>query len=263
MNYWEAALMGLLQGLTEFLPVSSSGHLELSRVILGVESSDNLFFTLVVHVATCLSTIIIFRKDISNIFTGLFERTWNQSHSYLLNIVVSMVPIFFVGLLFEKEVESYFFGNITLVGIMLCFTALLLSFTFFFKPQPGKLGPAKAMIIGVAQALAIAPGISRSGATIATGLLLGIDKEEVTKFSFLMVLAPILGAMILKILDIVKADQVDSIGMGPLSIGFLAAFFAGLVACQWMIKIVKQGKLIYFAIYCLIIGLLAIFGFVG
>ncbi len=258
MNEIQALLLGLLQGLTEFLPVSSSGHLEIGHVVLGVQSENNLLFDITVHVATVLSTLVVFRKDIISLFKGLFAFQWNESTIYISKLLLSAVPVMFIGILFKSQVEKLFTGNLLLVGSMLMVTALLLSFAHFAKKGTNKITFGKSLLIGLAQALAVMPGISRSGATIATGLLVKTKKEEVARFSFLMVLIPILGAAFL---DILGGDFTsgENIGIIPLTIGFFAAFISGLLACSWMIKIIKKGKLIYFAIYCLIIGLIAIF----
>lgn len=258
MTEIQALILGLLQGLTEFLPVSSSGHLELGHALLGDQSVDNLRFALVVHVATVLSTIIVFRKDILELLRGLFAFQWNEPTKFVARLLFSAIPVLILGLFFKDQVEALFTGNLMLVGSMLIFTALLLALPGFIKVNDGKITFLKAFIIGIAQAIAVIPGISRSGSTIATGLLLGVKKENVARFSFLMVLIPILGAAFL---DLVGGDlgASESIGTGPLLIGFLAAFVSGLLACSWMIKIVKRGKLIYFSIYCLIVGLIAIF----
>ncbi|MCG6187393.1 undecaprenyl-diphosphate phosphatase [Maribellus maritimus] len=258
MNEIQALILGLLQGLTEFLPVSSSGHLEIGHVILGVQSENNLLFDITVHVATVLSTLVVFRKDIVSLFKGLFAFQWNESTIFVSKLLLSAVPVMILGLLFKDQVEKLFTGNLLLVGSMLLVTALLLSFAHFAKKGEKKITFGKSLIIGIAQALAVMPGISRSGATIATGLLLKTKRDEVARFSFLMVLIPILGAAFL---DIVGGDFTsgETIGTIPLLVGFLAAFASGLLACAWMIRIIKKGKLIYFAIYCLIIGLIAIF----
>ena len=258
MNEIQALILGLIQGLTEFLPVSSSGHLEIGHVVLGVQTENNLLFDITVHVATVLSTLVVFRKDIVSLFTGLFAFQWNESTKYISKLLLSAVPVMLLGLLFKDEIEQLFTGNLILVGSMLIVTALLLSFAHFTKKGSGEITFGKSVIIGIAQALAVIPGISRSGSTIATGLLLKTKKDEVARFSFLMVLIPILGAAFL---DIVGRDfsSGETVGTVPLLIGFVAAFVSGLLACAWMIKIVKKGKIIYFAIYCLIIGLIAIF----
>ncbi|MCK5168690.1 MAG: undecaprenyl-diphosphate phosphatase [Bacteroidales bacterium] len=257
MNWLEALILGLVQGLTEFLPVSSSGHLELGKHILGVEYSENLTFTVVVHGATVLSTIIIFWKTIVDLFKDLFKFKWNESTQYIFKIFVSMIPVVIVGLLFQEEIESLFTGNILFVGFMLLITAALLAFTYYAKERQKDISFKNSFIIGIAQALAVLPGISRSGATIATGLYLGNKKENVAKFSFLMVLLPIIAANIKDLMDLDLSRQ-SAVSITPLIIGFVAAFISGLLACKWMLKIVKSGKLIYFALYCLIVGLVAI-----
>lgn len=255
MSIIEAIILGILQGLTEFLPVSSSGHIELGKYFLGVETTDNLLFSIIVHGATALSTIIVFRKDILIIIKDLFAFEWNESTQFSAKILLSMIPVGVVGVLFEDNIEALFGGQITLVASMLLFTGVLLSITYFAKNTTGNVTFGKSIIVGLAQAVAIIPGISRSGSTIATGLLLGIDKEKITRFSFLMVLPPIIGATLLKIKDFLEAPQIASdISTIALSLGFLSAFIAGIFACTWMINIVKKGKLIYFAIYCLVLG---------
>jgi undecaprenyl-diphosphatase len=255
MNEIQALILGLLQGLTEFLPVSSSGHLEIGHAVLGVKTANNLLFAVVVHVATVLSTIVVFRKDVLTLLIDLMAFQWNESTSYVFKLLFSSIPVVILGLFFAEEVEQFFIGNLVLVGSMLLITTTLLTFA---KNGEGKITWGRAFLIGIAQALAVMPGISRSGATIATGLLIKTKKDEVARFSFLMVLIPILGALLL---DIIAGDFSEEmvIGTGPLIIGFTAAFISGLLACSWMIRIVKQGKLIYFAVYCLIVGLIAIF----
>ena len=259
MTLIEAIILGIIQGLTEFLPVSSSGHIELGTVLLGVQSKDNLLFSVIVHCATALSTIVVFRKDIAEIFAGLFSLEWNESKDYAAKILLSMVPVLIIGLLFKDQIESFFGGNVLLVGLMLLLTGTLLALTYYAKDQVGIVTYPKALIIGIAQAVAIMPGISRSGSTIATALLAGVEKGRAAKFSFLMVLGPIIGASLLELKDYLEAPVANGIGTTPLIVGFLAAFISGLLACQWMIAIVKRGKLIYFAIYCFIIGAIAIF----
>lgn len=258
MTALQAFLLGIIQGLTEFLPVSSSGHLEIGHELLGVEGHNNLLFAVVVHGATVLSTLVVFRKDILSLLKGLFAFQWNEETRYVSYLLLSAIPVGVLGVLFKDQVEALFTGNLVFVGAMLLVTALLLAFTYFAKSREKKIGWLDALIIGVAQAMAVMPGISRSGSTIATGLLLGKKREDMARFSFLMVLIPILGA---NFLDIVGGEMSaeSSIGILPLSVGFVAAFVSGLLACSWMIKIVKKGKLIYFAAYCLLIGLIAIF----
>jgi len=257
MNTLEALLLGIIQGLSEFLPISSSGHLEIGKVLLGAETSESMMFTIAVHGATVLSTLVVFRQEIGQLIRGFFRFQWNEETQYISKIVVSMIPVLIVGLLFESQLESLFSGNLVLVGSMLLYTALLLGFTYFKKSGRKTISFLDAFIIGIAQAIATVPGISRSGSTIATGLLLGNKKEEVSKFSFLMVLVPIIGANLLSLKD---AEFSSDAGISALSlgVGFLAAFIVGLLACRWMIKIVNQGKLIWFALYCALAGITAI-----
>lgn len=258
MTTLEALILGIIQGLAEFLPVSSSGHLEIGKVLLGADTSESMMFTIAVHGATVLSTLVIFRKEILQLIIGLFQFKWNEETKYVAKIAVSMIPVLVVGLLFEEQLEAMFTGNLVLVGSMLLYTAILLGFTYFKKSGYKTIGFLDAFIIGIAQAIAVIPGISRSGSTIATGLLLGNKREEISKFSFLMVLAPIIGANLLSLKD---ADFSADAGISALSliVGFLAAFIIGMVACRLMIKIVNKGKLIWFAVYCAVVGLVAIF----
>ncbi len=257
MNIIQAIILGIVQGLTEFLPISSSGHIELGKALLGIEARKDLTFTVVVHGGTVLSTIVVFRKDILEIFEDLRERQWNESTQYLAKIFISMIPVVIIGLLFQEEIEGFFFGNIFLVGNMLLVTGGMLIFTYFSRDHDQEITFKNAFIVGLAQAFALLPGISRSGSTIATALLLRVKKDVATKFSFLMVLIPIIGA---NLKDILFGNLTnEGIGFLPLLVGFLAAFFAGLLACSWMVNIVKKGKLIYFAIYCFIVGMIAIY----
>lgn len=259
MTIIESVILGIIQGLTEFLPVSSSGHLEIGSVLLGVKSKDNLLFSIVVHGATALSTILVFRKDIFIIITDILKFEWNESVEFSLKILISIIPVGIVGVLFEDQIEAFFGGRVVLVGAMLMLTGILLSFTFFKGKNTGEISYLKALLIGISQAIAIMPGISRSGATISTALILGVEKEKATRFSFLMVLIPIVGAMMLKVKDVIEEPSLASdISLISLLAGFIAAFLSGLLACNWMIRIVKKGKLIYFAIYCFIVGLIAI-----
>lgn len=258
MSEIEALVLGLLQGLTEYLPVSSSGHLAIGSALFGIEGEENLTFTIAVHVATVLSTLVVLWKEISWIFKGLFKFQDNEEARYVLNIIVSMIPIGIVGVFFKDTVEEIFGSGLLIVGCMLLLTAVLLAFSYFAKPrQKEKIGMKDAFIIGLAQAVAVMPGLSRSGSTIATGLLLGNKKEKLAQFSFLMVIPPILGEALL---DAVKAVHggasaaVGDISLASLAVGFVAAFVAGCVACKWMLNIVKKGKLIYFAVYCAIVG---------
>lgn len=259
MNYLEALILGIIQGLTEFLPVSSSGHLEIGKAILGVQVEDNLVFTVVVHAGTVLSTIIVFRKYILDLLKGLTKFKYNEETKYVCKIALSMVPVGIVGVFFKDDVEALFATDnmMFLVGCCLLFTAAILAFTYYAKEKQKDVSYRDAFLIGVAQTCAILPGLSRSGSTIATGLLLGNKKENIARFSFLMVLVPILGENILSLL---KGDLAAnaSISAGVLAVGFLSAFISGLLACSWMVKIVSKGKLIYFAIYCLIVGLISI-----
>jgi undecaprenyl-diphosphatase len=253
MTWIEALILGIVQGLTEFLPVSSSGHLELGKVILGVNAEKSLIFTVVVHGATVMSTIVIFRKDIWKLLIGLFAFKWNEETKYIAKIAVSMIPVLIVGFTFAEEIEVLFTGNLFLVGSMLMVTALLLAFSYYAKQREKEISYADSFIIGVAQTLAVIPGISRSGATISTGLLLKNKKDGIARFSFLMVLVPIIGANLKDLMD-GKLSTDSNVSFTALIVGFLAAFISGLLACNWMIGIVKKGKLIYFAIYCFIVG---------
>ena len=257
MSWLEALILGLVQGLTEFLPVSSSGHLELGKYLLGINAEKSLVFTIVVHGATVLSTIVVFWKDLWLLIKGLFQFKRNEETLYILKLIVSMIPVLIIGLFFIDEVEQFFTGNIVFVGSMLLITSVLLASTIFVKSNFRNIRFLDAFIIGIAQAFAVLPGISRSGATISTGLIIGNKKELITKFSFLMVLIPIIGANAKSMLN---GDISTGAGIGilPLVVGFLAAFLSGLFACKWMIKIVNKGKLIYFAIYTFIIGTIAI-----
>lgn len=252
MTNWEAFWLGLLQGLTEFLPVSSSGHLEIGKALLGVDVEKDLTFTIVVHGATVLATIIVFWKEIAALLNGFFKFRWNEETQYIAKLLISMIPVAIIGVFFKEEVESLFGNGLMLVAAMLLLTAALLTFSSFAKPRHGKISFWHSFVIGISQAVAILPGLSRSGTTIATGLLLGNKKEQLAQFSFLMVLIPILGE---NILDLLKGDFTSSsVGTTPLLIGFLTAFASGLIACKWMINIVKKGKLIYFAIYCVLVA---------
>ncbi len=260
MSIFEALLLGLIQGLTEFLPVSSSGHLEIGNVLLGVKTSQNLLFAVVVHAATALSTIVVYRFDIWKIIVDIVSFQWNESTQFAAKILLSMIPVGLVGVFFEDQIEAFFSGNMMLVGSMLLLTATLLFFTHYSKSSDGNVTFGKAIVIGFAQAFAILPGISRSGSTIATALLLGIDREKAARFSFLMVLIPILGAGFLKLLDFMDAppEVGDGISAFSLFVGFAAAFTSGLLACRWMIRLVRNGKLSYFAYYCAVVGVIAI-----
>jgi undecaprenyl-diphosphatase len=258
MDIIEAIILGVIQGLTEFLPVSSSGHLELTKAILGDTSvpEESLTFTVVLHFATALSTLVIFRKEVAQIFKGLFQFKWNDEFKFSVKIILSMIPAVFVGLLFEEELESFFGGKILLVGLMLLVTALLLLLADKAKNTNKEVTFSNSIIIGISQAIAMLPGISRSGATISTSVLLGIDRTRAARFSFLMVV-PLIFGKIGK--DLLGGDlSFHSADIIPISAGFVAAFFAGLLACKWMIALVKKSKLSYFSLYCAIVGFIAI-----
>ena len=258
MGILEAIVLGIIQGLTEFLPVSSSGHLELAKAILGDSSvaEESLTFTVVLHFATALSTLVVFKKEVIEIFKGLFQFRWNTEFKFSLKIIISMLPAVIVGLLFEKELESFFGGRILLVGSMLLLTAVLLLLADKAKNTKKEVSFLNAVLIGVSQAIAMLPGISRSGATISTSVLLGIDRTRAAKFSFLMVV-PLIFGKIGK--DLLNGDlNLQSSEILPILAGFIAAFLAGLLACKWMISIVKKSKLSYFSIYCAIVGSIAI-----
>ena len=256
MSWFEALILGLVQGLTEYLPVSSSGHLAIGSHLFGLEGAENLAFTVLVHVATVMSTLVILWSEIDWIVRGLFKCELNAETKYALNIVVSMVPIGIVGVFFKDKVEEIFGSGLLVVGCMLLVTAVLLTFSYYAKPrQKEHIGWLDALIIGLAQACAVMPGLSRSGSTIATGLLLGNKKENLAQFSFLMVIPHILGEALLDVMKAVKGeDTFGGIDTLPLVVGFVAAFLSGCVACRWMIDIVKKGKLVYFGIYCAIAG---------
>jgi undecaprenyl-diphosphatase len=277
MTWLEAIILGLVQGLTEFLPVSSSGHLEIGQALLGTAGTDNLTFTVTVHVATVLSTIVVLRREVAALLRGTFTTTaWNKEKDYAAKILISMIPVFVVGMFFKDQVEALFGSGLLLVGICLLITATLLFVSEYVSKHrqtsnsdnnavidTANLGESitykSAFIIGLAQAVAVLPGISRSGSTIATGLLCGAKKNEVAQFSFLMVLIPILGEAFLDILKFFKGDELTTaIPASALVIGFLAAFISGCLACKFMLTIVRRQKLTYFAIYCLAVGLFTI-----
>jgi undecaprenyl-diphosphatase len=258
LDLLDAVILGIIQGLTEFLPVSSSGHLELGKAILGDTSvpEESLLFTVVLHFATALSTLVIFRKDVFEILRGLFSFKWNEETQFSLKIIISMLPAVIVGLLFEEQLEALFGGNILFVGFMLLVTALLLWLADKAKDTGKKVSYSNAFVIGVAQAIAMLPGISRSGATISTSVLLGNDKTKAARFSFLMVV-PLIFGKIAK--DLLGGELTSSsTDLTALAVGFISAFIAGLVACTWMITLVKKSKLSWFAIYCFVVGIAAI-----
>ncbi|SHJ20864.1 undecaprenyl-diphosphatase [Mesonia phycicola] len=257
MEVLDALILGIIQGLTEFLPVSSSGHLELGKAILGDNSipEESLLFTVVMHFATALSTIVVFRKDIWEILRGLLQFKWNEETQFSLKIIISMIPAAIVGVLFEEQLEQLFGSSVLLVGFMLIITALLLWLADKAKNTGKPVSYSNALVIGLAQAIALLPGISRSGSTISTSVLLGNDKTKAARFSFLMVVPLILGKIAKDLLDGELTHTGNSTG---LIVGFIAAFVSGLFACTWMIALVKKSKLSYFAIYCLIVGVIAI-----
>ena len=262
MDTLQAFILGLIQGLTEYLPVSSSGHLTIVSNLFGINGEENLAFTVAVHVATVLSTLVIFWKQIVWLFKDLFKFQWNEGTRYVACIVVSMIPVGIVGVFFKDYVEDIFGSGLLVVGCMLLLTAFLRAFSYSSHPrQKEKIGFFDAFIIGIAQACAVMPGLSRSGSTIATGLILGNKKESLAQFSFLMVIPPILGEALL---DVMKASKeglsavAGDISATSLIVGFITAFIFGCLACKWMVDIVKKGKLIYFAVYCAIVGLITI-----
>ena len=259
MEVIESIVLGAVQGLTEFLPVSSSGHLQLAKELLGVELEENLTFDVVLHAATVLSTIVVLWREIAGLFRGLFTRGMNDEKSYIVKLIISMIPIGIVGFLFKDKIDAILASNyvMVVVGAMLLLTAVLLAFAYYAKPrQRDTISYRDAFIIGVAQAVAAMPGLSRSGSTIATGLLLGNRKEIVATFSFLMVLAPIMGETLLNVLD--GGLVISGVSTAALVAGFVSAFVVGCLACRFMIDIVKRGKLIWFAVYCAVVGVIAI-----
>lgn len=259
MTLLDGIILGILQGLTEFLPISSSGHIELGGALLNLKTKNNFMFSLVVHAATALSTIVVFRKDIGLLLGDLIKFKNNASSRYVLFLILSALPVAIIGLLYDKEIESFFSGEILLVGFMLLITGLLLSMTYYSPPRNGMVTWGRALLIGMSQAIAILPGISRSGATISTALLLGVEKEKAARFSFLMVLMPILGGSLLKLVEYIQGPSgYEAISFWVLLAGFASAFISGLLACRWMLAIVKKGKLVYFAYYCFLVGTIAI-----
>ncbi len=273
MSWWEALILGIVQGLTEFLPVSSSGHLEIGQALLGTAGEENLTFAIVVHTATVLSTLVILWHEVAWLLKGTFTTTkWNAEKDYAAKIIVSMIPVFIVGMFFKEQVEAFFGNGLLLVGCCLLLTAFLLWLSEYITKLRQKKNPTEqgeevgkevdyksAFIIGLGQALAVLPGLSRSGTTIATGLLCGVKKSQVAQFSFLMVMVPILGEAFLSLLDLLKEPATGAgISVGVLIVGFLASFITGCFACKFMINIVKKQKLIYFSIYCLLAGAFAI-----
>ena len=258
MDWIEALILGIIQGLTEFLPVSSSGHLEIAKALLGDTSvaEQSMLTTIVLHGATALATIAVFRKEVAEIFAGLFQFKWNDEAKFSVKIIISMVPAALVGVLFEDQLEMLFDDQILLVGFMLLITGILLLLADKAKTTDKDVSDSNALIIGISQAIAILPGISRSGATISTSVLLGIDRTKAARFSFLMVVPLILAKMGKDIIS--GGISFENANTLPLSIGFVAAFVTGLLACTWMIKLVQKSKLSYFAYYCFAVGIIAI-----
>lgn len=257
MTYFEAIILGILQGLTEFLPVSSSGHLAIGNSLFHLDTYSSFYFTIAVHGATVLSTIVVFRKEIWDLISGTLKFRMNSETTYVLKIILSMIPVGIVGVLYKDQVEHLFNGNILFIGLMLLVTAAILAIAHFIRKRNREIGYKAALIIGIAQAIAVIPGISRSGSTIATGLIIGNRKDEIAKFSFLMVLIPVLGANILEILSGDAGSS--SVNFGVVIAGFIAAFISGYIACKWMISLVRRSKLIWFSIYCAVVGLITVF----
>ena len=258
MDYFESIILGIVQGLTEFLPISSSGHLEISKAILGNDFSnkESLLFTIVLHFATALSTIVFFRKDISEIILGLFDKKNKESSKFSISIIISMIPAVLIGLFFV-DFNSFFNGNLLLVAVMLYVTSVLLYLSDIIKLDKKEISYKNSFIIGLAQAIAILPGISRSGATIATAVVIGIDREKAARFSFIMVIPLIFGSMAKSIID--NGIIFENFNLLSVLLGFISAFITGLLACKWMISLVKKSKLYYFSIYCFIVGSVIIF----
>jgi undecaprenyl-diphosphatase len=256
MGLFESIVLGIIQGLTEFLPVSSSGHLEMAKVILGQDlGEEGLLMTITLHAATALSTLVIFRKDVAEIIRGLFQFKMNEESLFSLKIILSMIPAAVIGIVYDDAIEALFNGNILLVGGMLVITGVLLFMADRAKQTVKNVSFSNAFVIGVAQAIAILPGISRSGATISTSVLLGVDRSKAARFSFLMVVPLIIGKMAKDIMD--GEFGAETVDMASLGAGFIAAFITGLIACTWMIALVKRSKLSWFAVYCIFIGIIA------
>lgn len=274
MEWLDALILGIVQGLSEYLPISSSGHLEIFREILGINlpNEDILEFDVMLHAATVLSTLVVLWNEFFPLCRSFFTIKRDDNFYYVCKILISCIPVAVVGLFFKDTVESFFGGNLTTVGICLCITAALLAFAYFFRTKPEETNKLTgrvyrprditwldAFVIGIAQSIAVLPGLSRSGTTIATGILLGDKREKVASFSFLMVIIPILGETLLNIKDLISEPAASSnVGMLPLTIGFIASFVVGCLACKWMLNIVKKGKLVWFAVYCVIIGIICI-----
>lgn len=274
MEWLDALILGIVQGLSEYLPISSSGHLEIFREILGINlpNEDILEFDVMLHAATVLSTLVVLWNEFFPLCRSFFTIKRDDNFYYVCKILISCIPVAVVGLFFKDTVESFFGGNLTTVGICLCITAALLAFAYFFRTKseetnkltgrvyrPRNITWLDAFVIGIAQSIAVLPGLSRSGTTIATGILLGDKREKVASFSFLMVIIPILGETLLNIKDMISEPAASSnVGMLPLTIGFIASFVVGCLACKWMLNIVKKGKLVWFAVYCVIMGIICI-----
>lgn len=274
MEWLDALILGIVQGLSEYLPISSSGHLEIFREILGINlpNEDILEFDVMLHAATVLSTLVVLWNEFFPLCRSFFTIKRDDNFYYVCKILISCIPVAVVGLFFKDTVESFFGGNLTTVGICLCITAALLTFAYFFRTKPEETNKLTgrvyrprditwldAFVIGIAQSIAVLPGLSRSGTTIATGILLGDKREKVASFSFLMVIIPILGETLLNIKDMISEPAASSnVGMLPLTIGFIASFVVGCLACKWMLNIVKKGKLVWFAVYCVIMGIICI-----
>lgn len=274
MEWLDALILGIVQGLSEYLPISSSGHLEIFREILGINlpNEDILEFDVMLHAATVLSTLVVLWNEFFPLCRSFFTIKRDDNFYYVCKILISCIPVAVVGLFFKDTVESFFGGNLTTVGICLCITAALLAFAYFFRTKPEETNKLTgrvyrprditwldAFVIGIAQSIAVLPGLSRSGTTIATGILLGDKREKVASFSFLMVIIPILGETLLNIKDMISEPAASSnVGMLPLTIGFIASFVVGCLACKWMLNLVKKGKLVWFAVYCVIMGIICI-----
>jgi undecaprenyl-diphosphatase len=257
MNWFESIILGIFQGLTEFLPVSSSGHLELGKHLFGIDAESNFYFTVAVHGATVLSTVAVFWKEILVLFKGLFRFSMNEETKYILKIIVSMIPVGIAGVFFQKPLEEMFNGNMTALGIEFFITAILLFMTLLVKPGNREISYLDSFIIGIAQAFAVVPAVSRSGATIATGLMLGNKKEDIARFSFLMVLAPVIGANLIEMAHKGNTSS-HTAGVLTIAVGFIAAFVTGYFACKWMVSLVKKSKMTWFAVYCVVIGIISI-----
>jgi len=258
MKYIEAIIIGIIQGFTEFLPISSSGHLEIGKALFGNEAigQESLFLTLVLHFATALSTMVVFKNEIREILKGLLDFEMNDHTQFSIKIIISMIPAILVGLFFQNQIEALFSKNLVLVGVMLLFTAMILFLADLASDTQKKVTFSNAFLLGIVQAIAILPGISRSGSTIASAVLLGIDRQKATRFSFLMVLPLIFGSMAKTIIDLEGTPQNSNITI--LAIGFISAFISGIVACKWMITIVKKSQLRYFSYYCIFVGVITL-----